>query len=140
MIMAVIRARAFIRTRETPKAASTAAPKRAMALVSRPKAWTVSMASTLSPANPTALAKRSWEATVSVRTLRPNRKIGPRSTGTTSSTRPVSFGLTMNSSTVPPIRVRKLRRAKETEVVNRVSTSAMSVVRRDRTSPVRIAA
>ena len=38
MIMAVIRARAFIRTRETPNAASTAAPNRAMALLSRPKA------------------------------------------------------------------------------------------------------
>ncbi|MNE19545.1 hypothetical protein D3C80_1126320 [compost metagenome] len=38
MIMAVMTARARMRTRETPKASSTAAPKRPMALFSRPKA------------------------------------------------------------------------------------------------------
>ena len=140
MIIAVMKARALIRTSDTAKAASTAAPKRSMALASRPKACTVSIASTLSPAKPTALANRSCEATVSFLTVRPNRKIGPSSSGTTSSTMPVSLGLTTNSSTVPPIRVRKLRRANDTEVVSRVSTRAMSVVRRDSTSPVRIEA
>jgi len=65
IIRAVIRARAFIRVRLAAKASSTAAPNRPMALCSRPKAWTVSMASTLSPAKPTAPANRSCEATVS---------------------------------------------------------------------------
>ena len=111
MIMAVITPRARIRFRETPNASSTAAPKRPMALFSRPKACTVSMASTLSPAKPTAPAKVSCDCTVRRRTTRPNRNRGTISTGTINRTKPVNFGLTKNSRATPPIRVRKLRSA-----------------------------
>ena len=111
MIMAVIQARAFMRISEAPKASSTAAPKRSIALRSRPNACTVSMASTLSPAKPTALANRSCDATVSFLTRRPNTNSGTISKGTISSTRPVSFGLTKNSRATPPISVRRFRSA-----------------------------
>ena len=121
--MAVIQARARIRFSDTPKAASTAAPNRPMAEASRPKACTVSMASTLSPANPTASANRSCESTVSLRTTRPNRNSGTISSGSTSSTSPISLGLTTNSRIIPPIMVSRLRSAKLIEVVIRVSIS-----------------
>ena len=70
-IAAVITARALIRLREAAKASSTARPNRVDAVVSRPKAWTVSSASMLSPAKPTAWANWSCDFTVRARTRRP---------------------------------------------------------------------
>ncbi len=134
----VMIARAVMRRSEVAKARSTASPNRPAAEASRPKACTVSSASRLSPAKPTASANWSWVEVVSLRTRRPNRNIGTRITGKVSSTRPVSLGLTITSRISAPISVSRLRKATEIEVASRLSTMAMSVVSRLSTSPVRV--
>ncbi len=63
--------RILIRASDAANAASTAAPNRAALSVSRPNACTVSIASRLSPANPTAAANRSCAAIERDRTRRP---------------------------------------------------------------------
>jgi len=111
MIRAVMTARAFMRWIEVAKDASTAASKRPMAVASRPKAWTVSTASTFSPAEATASAKASCVLTVRRRTIRPKKNSGTISTGTISTTMPVSLGETKNSRMTAPISVSRLRSA-----------------------------
>ena len=55
---------------------------------------------------------------------------------TTIATMPASFGLVMTSSTAPPMKIRILRKAMEAEEPITVWISVVSVVRRDRISPV----
>ena len=139
MEAAVMIARAVMRLREVRKERSTAAPKRSVAVCSRPKACTVSRASRVSPAWPTARANSSWVAVVRLRRGRANRNRGTTTTGMISNTSRVSLGLTQSIRTSDPIMIRVLRRKTEAVVARRFSMIWMSVVRRDRTSPVRVA-
>ena len=138
MTMTVIRARARMRLAAARKATSTESPKRRSAVRSRPKAWTVSSASRLSPAKPTASANRSWAVVDSVRTRRPKMNSGAMTTGASAMTARVRTGETVNITIVAPIVDSMLRSATEAEVPTRVSIRVTSVVRRDSTSPVRV--
>ena len=63
---------------------------------------------------------------------------GTITSGTVTRTRPVSFGLVMKSIVKPPIIMSRLRKAIETLEPTAVWISVVSVVRRERTSPVRV--
>jgi len=78
-------------------------------------------------------------AVVRLRRGRAKRKSGTTTTGMISRTSRVSLGLTQSIRTRAPIRIRVLRRKIEAEVASRFSMIWMSVVRRDKTSPVRVA-
>ena len=65
-------------------------------------------------------------------------RIGTTTSGTPTSTSAVSFGLVKKSSASPPISVSTLRSATETDEPITESTSVVSVVSRDSTSPVMI--
>ena len=79
---------------------------------------------------------RSWFSRDSALSRRPRVRIGTTTSGTPISTSPVSLGLVMNSSTSPPASVSTLRKATDTEEPITDSTSVVSVVSRDSTSPV----
>ena len=135
---AVMPDRARMRPREASNAVSTAAAKRAPAERWRLNACTVSSWSRLSPAKPTASAKRSCAAVDRRRTRRPKMAMGATTKGTSSSTPSVSLGLTTSSSTTEPSVIRMLRRAMEAVVPTMLSTRVTSVVMRESTSPVRV--
>ena len=72
------------------------------------------------------------------RTRRPDRISGASAAGTTSSSARVSHGLTKAIIARAPSMTRPLRSATEVLTPTMVSTMAVSVVRRDSTSPVRV--
>ena len=80
---------------------------------------------------------RSWLARESLRTRRPNSAMGATTTGTISSTRAVSLKLVSASMIRLPIPSSVLRTAIDTLVPTTCSSSALSAVRREITSPVR---
>jgi hypothetical protein len=117
-------------------APSTEAPKRFDSIFSWVNACTVGIALRISPAIAEASAIRSCESRESARTRRPNSTIGT----TTSTSRPRmiadSLGLVTNSITRPPANSNVLRSASEMLVPTTLWIKVVSVVRRDRTSPV----
>ena len=62
--------------------------------------------------------------------------IGASTAGTLSTTMPVSLGFDTNRSAMPPIRIRKLRSAIDTEEPITVCSSVVSAVMRDWISPL----
>ena len=64
--------------------------------------------------------------------------MGAMTAGTTSRTSPASLGAVQTISAIPPSRIRTLRSATETEDPITDSSSVVSVVMRDSTSPVRM--
>ncbi len=96
------------------------------------------MALRISSASALVSATRSWLRRDSVRTLRPNRINGSMITGTSTTISPVSFGLVMASMISPPTSRSMLRRATEALEPTTDCRMVVSVVRRDRTSPVRV--
>ena len=129
-------ARMRMRAMAVVKAPVTSPKKRRLSSVSWVKAWTVRMALMVSSAKAPTSATRSWLARERRRTLRPKIMIGATTTGTTRNTRPVSTGLVTNSMTMPPSRLRALRSAMDADEPITVCKSVVSVVRRDKTSPV----
>ena len=102
------------------------------------KAWTVRTPLTLSSTWAPTSAIRSWLARDRRRTRRPNTRIGTSTSGTTRNTSPVSRALVTASNTVPPTSMIAFRSAIETEVPTTICRTLVSVVRRDRISPVRV--
>ena len=131
-------ARWRIRWRAVSNAASTRSPKRPRSTPSWPYACTVriscSASSTYAPTSP----MRSWLARASFFTRRPKRMIGATTTGTPASTSSVSLVLVIASITRPPTSSRRLRTAIDALDPTTVSSIAVSLVRRDITSPVRV--
>ena len=64
--------------------------------------------------------------------------IGTMTAGTISRTSPASLGAVQSISASPPAKISTLRSATETEELMTDSSSVVSVVMRDRTSPVRM--
>ena len=117
-------------------APSTEPPKRDDSICSCVNACTVGMALRISPAMAEASAMRSCESRDSLRTRRPNITIG----STVRISRPMmmadSLGLVTNSITRPPMNSSIFRSAIEMLVPTTAWISVVSVVMRDRTSPV----
>ena len=135
---AVSSARALVRRTAAPKAASTERWNRPPCRFSSVKAWTVWIAFSVSPARPLESAIPSWASRDSLRTSRPTRISGAMTTGTSSTIHPVRLGLVSASMTSAPIRLIAERSAMEMPEPAIDCTSVVSVVSRDRTSPVRV--
>ena len=118
------------------KLAWTAAPKRRPWNSSIVKACTVWMALSVSPAMPLESATRSWAARDRPRTRRPMTMRGTTTAGTSSRIMPISRGLVMASITTEPDSWMTLRRAMEMPEPAMDWIRVVSVVIRDRTSPV----
>ena len=132
----VIQARVAIRCRADRNDCSVT-PANALRLsdscVNACTAWTDWRAS---DAFPDDAAIQSWFSRLSVRSRRPSTMIGTTITGTRSRTRPASFGDVTKSSTSPPIRTREFLSATETDEPMTDRIRVVSVVSRERTSPV----
>ena len=83
-------------------------------------------------------AMRSWLARDRRRTRRPAMTIGRNTTGTPTSTSSVSFAEVSASIAKAPIISSRLRSANEAEEPTTTSSSEVSLVRREITSPVRV--
>ncbi len=81
---------------------------------------------------------RSWLARESFLTRRPKSRIGAITSGTPSTTSAVSLGLVMISMTRAPAMIRVFLNANEAEEPITTSSSAVSLVRREIASPVRM--
>ena len=81
---------------------------------------------------------RSCAARERPRTRRPKTMSGTRIAGTTSSASPVSLSEVSSRRIVPPISVRMLRIAIDSDDPTTVWISVVSAVRRERISPVRV--
>ncbi len=100
------------------------------------KACTACTDRSASEALPEEAAIQSWFSRLSRRSLRPSTTIGTMIAGTSRSTRRVSFDEVSARSTSPPVRISALRSAIDTDEPITLRISVVSVVMRDRTSPV----
>ena len=81
-------------------------------------------------------ATRSWEARESLRTRRPNHKLGKTISTKTASTCSMTTGLVHTSTANAPTPMTALRKPMDSEEPTTVCTSVVSADRRERTSPV----
>jgi hypothetical protein len=97
---------------------------------------TVGMALSTSPASALAFATLSWLARESLRTRRPKMTMGATTTTSVAMMYPDSTGLVTASIAKPPVSRKKLRNPRDRLVPTTVWINVVSVVSRDRTSPL----
>ena len=138
MMMTVISARTPTRVFALSKLRSVTPAKVARLSRSWVKACTVCTDKSASEALPDEAAIQSWFSRLRRRRRRPSTRIGTSTSGTSSSTRPVSLAEVRSISTSPPTRISALRSAMETDEPITDRISVVSVVIRLSTSPVMI--
>ena len=130
------------RARAWPIAASNACSTRSRNRRRSPSSWanacTVRIAFRVSSAWPPSAPIRSCASRDSRRTRRPITTIGTTTSGTTIRIRPVSLGLVTSSRARPPISSRRLRKACDRLALITDWMTAVSLVRRASTSPIRV--